>query len=100
MFRSEDLRSWTPTDEILNHQLASIKVTLWPDPYMVPDLALSVEPPLKICPRPDEDSIAELKSLKMFEPDLVANQEAVAAAPCDGTKNRSPHQKRKWILAA
>jgi hypothetical protein len=66
---------------------------------MVPDLARPIEPPLKVRPRSNEDAIAEFKSVEVFEPNLTAYRDTISAMPRGGTKNRSPHQERKRILA-
>jgi len=91
VLRPEYLCPRTPADEFLNHQLAGIKVTLRPDPHAIPDLAFSVEPPLQVSSSADEDTTSKCKSFEVFESDLAAYQEAIPAAPRDGTKNCSPH---------
>src|SRR2546427_2888156 len=88
-----------PADVVLDDEVPRVEVALRSDPHVVPDDARPVEAPLQVRLCADEDAVANLEGLEMFEPDALPDLQARADPPRDRAPDDRPHRRIHDVAA-
>jgi hypothetical protein len=89
----QHLRAWSPANEIVNHEITGIKVTLRAEPHVVADDASAVVTPLQKALRSDEHVVPELERREMLEADAHADVESVSTGVRDRPQEDAAHHR-------
>src|ERR1035438_2280277 len=97
--RTQDLCTRSPTHIVFQNQVPSIKVGLWPNPNMTSDLAHSIESPLDHSLRSNEDAVAKLHGLWVFQDDVGSHLKIVANAFAQRPHENATHHRVKAVFS-